>query len=87
MVGGYKKNDLSNFFYSMRMYPALPFPTLPRSIIIFSSSNLLPKYHYADQVKEDKVGGACGTHGRGEKSIQGFGGKARRNKVPLKREE
>jgi hypothetical protein len=22
------------------------------------------------------MGGACGTHGRGEKSIQGFGGKA-----------
>jgi hypothetical protein len=24
------------------------------------------------------VGGACGTHGRGEKRVQGFGGKARR---------
>jgi hypothetical protein len=24
------------------------------------------------------VGGACDTHGRGEKSVQGFGGKARR---------
>jgi hypothetical protein len=23
------------------------------------------------------VGGACGTHGRGKKSVQGFGGKAR----------
>jgi hypothetical protein len=23
-------------------------------------------------------GGACGTHGRGEKSVEGFGGKARR---------
>jgi hypothetical protein len=23
------------------------------------------------------VGGACSTHGRGEKSVQGFGGKAR----------
>jgi hypothetical protein len=23
------------------------------------------------------VGRACGTHGRGEKSVQGFGGKAR----------
>jgi hypothetical protein len=22
-------------------------------------------YHYADQIKENKVGGACGTHGRG----------------------
>jgi hypothetical protein len=26
------------------------------------------------------VGGACGTHGRGEKSVQGFGGKARRRR-------
>jgi hypothetical protein len=25
------------------------------------------------------VGGACGTHGRGEKSVEGFGGKARRD--------
>jgi hypothetical protein len=24
------------------------------------------------------VGGACGTHGRGEKRVQGFAGKARR---------
>jgi hypothetical protein len=28
------------------------------------------------QVKANEVGGACGTHGRGEKSVQGFGGKA-----------
>jgi hypothetical protein len=30
------------------------------------------------------VGRACGTHGRGEKRVQGFGGKARRKK-PLGR--
>jgi hypothetical protein len=30
------------------------------------------------------VGGACGTHGRGEERVQGFGGKARRKK-PLER--
>jgi hypothetical protein len=29
------------------------------------------------------VGGACGTQGRGEKSVQGFGGKARRKKDHL----
>jgi hypothetical protein len=29
------------------------------------------------QVKANEVGGACGTYGRGEKSVQGFGGKAR----------
>jgi hypothetical protein len=28
--------------------------------------------------KLHEVGGACGTHGRGEKSVQGFGGKPRR---------
>jgi hypothetical protein len=26
------------------------------------------------------VGGACGTHGRGEKRVQSFGGKARRKR-------
>jgi hypothetical protein len=30
------------------------------------------------------VGGACDTHGRGEKRVQGFGGKTRR-KRPLER--
>jgi hypothetical protein len=29
------------------------------------------------------VGGACGTHGRGEKRVQGFGGKAERKKDDL----
>jgi hypothetical protein len=27
---------------------------------------------------------ACGTHGRGEKSVQGFGGKARRKETTWK---
>jgi hypothetical protein len=43
-----------------------------KNFIIF----IIPEYHWADEVKEDKVGGACGLHGRGEKSVQGFGGKA-----------
>jgi hypothetical protein len=30
------------------------------------------------QVKANEVGGTCGTHERGEKCVQGFGGKARR---------
>jgi hypothetical protein len=30
----------------------------------------------ADRIKENEVGGACGTHGRGKKLVQGFGGKA-----------
>jgi hypothetical protein len=30
------------------------------------------------------MSGACGTHGTGEKRVQGFGGKARRKKKHLK---
>jgi hypothetical protein len=32
----------------------------------------------------NEVGGACGTHGRGEESVRGFGGKAE-GKRPLGR--
>jgi hypothetical protein len=32
------------------------------------------------------LGWACGTHGRGEKRVQGFGGKARRKKSTRKTE-
>jgi hypothetical protein len=35
----------------------------------------------ASQVKVNEVRGACSTHGRGEKSVQGFGGKARREET------
>jgi hypothetical protein len=37
-----------------------------------------------DQIKKNEVGGACGTHGRGQKSVQGFGGKARWKKTTWK---
>jgi hypothetical protein len=30
------------------------------------------------------VGGTCGTHGRGEEIVQGFGGKARRRETTVK---
>jgi hypothetical protein len=33
------------------------------------------------QVKANEVGGACGTHGSGHKSVQRFGGKARRKET------
>jgi hypothetical protein len=36
------------------------------------------------QVKANEVGGACGTHGKGEKSVQGLGGKARRKETTWK---
>jgi hypothetical protein len=41
-------------------------------------------YSYPDiirQVKGNEVDGACGTHGRGEKCVKGFGGKARRKET------
>jgi hypothetical protein len=33
------------------------------------------------------VGGACGTHGRGEESVQSFGGKARIKETAWKLED
>jgi hypothetical protein len=36
------------------------------------------------QVKANEVGGACGKHGSGEKSVQCFGGKARRKETTWK---
>jgi hypothetical protein len=35
-------------------------------------------------MKENEVGRACGTHGRGKKRVQGFDGKARRKKTTWK---
>jgi hypothetical protein len=32
---------------------------------------------------ENEVGRACGTHRRGGKSVQGFGGKARKKEIAL----
>jgi hypothetical protein len=44
-------------------------------------NNLCSSPDIIRQVKANEVGGACGTHGRGEKSVQGFGGKARRKET------
>jgi hypothetical protein len=44
--------------------------------ILYSSPNIIR------QIKSRRMrwgGGTCGTHGRGEKSVKGFGGKARRD--------
>jgi hypothetical protein len=38
--------------------------------------NLYSSPDIIGQVKANEVGRACGTHGRGEKNVQGFGGKA-----------
>jgi hypothetical protein len=45
-----------------------------------------PKYYYAGQIKQNEVGGACGTHERGEESVLGFGGEARRKETTRKTE-
>jgi hypothetical protein len=45
---------------------------------LYSSSDIIR------QVKANEVGGACGTHGRVEKSVQGFGGNARRKETTWK---
>jgi hypothetical protein len=47
---------------------------------LYSSPNIIRQI----QVKANEVGRACGTHGIGEKSVQGFSGKAR-SKEPLGR--
>jgi hypothetical protein len=36
------------------------------------------------KLKENEVGRTCSTHGRGEKLVQGFGGKARRKETAWK---
>jgi hypothetical protein len=47
---------------------------------------LITGYHYADQVKENEVFRACGTHAKGEESMEGFDGKARRKEITRKTE-
>jgi hypothetical protein len=47
---------------------------------LYSSPDIIRK----SQVKVNEVGEACSMHGRREKSVQGFGGKARRKKTTWK---
>jgi hypothetical protein len=51
---------------------------------VHNSLILIPKYDSSDQAKEEELGGACGTHGRVEESVQGFGGKSRRKETTRK---
>jgi hypothetical protein len=48
---------------------------------------LFPKYYVADQIKENELGGTCGTHGRGEERVQGFGGNARMKEIARRTKE
>ena len=41
-----------------------------------SRSALLTKYYSGDQIKNNEMGGACGTYGREERCIQGSGGES-----------
>jgi hypothetical protein len=50
---------------------------------LYSSPDII-KQVKSSQVKANDVGGACSTHGRGEKSVQGLGGKARRKEPTWK---
>jgi hypothetical protein len=47
--------------------------------ILYSSQK-----YYAHPIKKNGVGGTCGTHGRGAKSVEGFGGKVRRKETTWK---
>jgi hypothetical protein len=38
----------------------------------------------SNQVKKNEVGRVCGMHGRGQKSVQTFGGKARKKETTWK---
>jgi hypothetical protein len=40
-----------------------------------------PQISLGKSSQGNEVGGACGTHGRGKKSVQGFGGKAQRKET------
>jgi hypothetical protein len=46
--------------------------------------NLYSSPDIISQVKANEVGGACSMHGRGEKSVQVFGGKAQRKETTWK---
>jgi hypothetical protein len=53
-----------------------------RKLHIEELHNLYSSPDIIRQVKANEVvGGACSMHGRGEKSVQGFGGKARRKET------
>jgi hypothetical protein len=61
IIFGSKRDDVTEKWRSCTM----------RSFII---STYPPPKKSLDQIKAKEVCRACGTHGRGEKSVQGFGG-------------
>jgi hypothetical protein len=53
-----------------------------RNFILFSHPQI--SLGKSSQVKANELGRACSTHGRGGKSVYGFGGKARRTETTRK---
>jgi hypothetical protein len=51
-----------------------------RSFIIYTH----PQISLGRSIMENEVGGTCGMHGRGEESVQGFGGKSQRKETTWK---
>jgi hypothetical protein len=49
----------------LQLYCTLPF---------FRYKYVLTKYYSGDQIKKNKMGGACSMHGEEARCIQGFGG-------------
>jgi hypothetical protein len=49
---------------------------------LYSSPNITEH----DQIKENELGGACDTHGTGDKSVKGCSGKARKKETTQKTE-
>jgi hypothetical protein len=65
IILGPKRDDVTGewrTFHDEELHNLYSFPNIIRQI----------------QVKTNQVGRACDTHGRGEKSVQGFGGKSRK---------
>jgi hypothetical protein len=54
--------------------------------VLFGTCNeeLLAKYNYRVQVKEDEMGRACSTHGAEEECVEDFGWKSRRKETTRK---
>ena len=41
---------------------------------LLSVGQVLTKYNFGDNIKQNEIGGACGMYERQEKCAQGFGG-------------
>jgi hypothetical protein len=55
-----------------------------RDCLLSTLQVLLTRYYSGAQFKEDEMGGSCGTYGREEKCVHGFGGKTSRKETFLK---